>query len=266
MTYFVTVLSVGFCILFTSSPCWALEKNIHYRMTDEDRHASWSIGLVGRQHNLKSRLATNLIGISNSVQIGYAHIDKSLMYVTNIEIIDGPYLPSNQQSRSIDFKGFGASIGVALSAESKDLRSKGGNYGLALGVSHMDIAGRILGSSNFSPEQTKGKQDINVSCLSLTPSVFFTWLRPSARKVSNKPEDLSTRIEGYYLNIGIQFPILASYTLRNRTFQRLDPNDDLDSNPVAPDEVIEDQWLTTREKRSLYGFSIIVSFSALLGV
>ena len=216
-----------------------------YRITDEDRSSAWFLGLAGYQHSLKSGDANNVLGTATAVQLGYTHIDDTWMLLSSLDVISGPYLSPHQQERNLDYSGTGTTLLVASSAEGADIRSYSGNYGFALGISYMDIVGRVVGE-RFDSEQRIDKLVMRVTNLSFMPSIFFTWLEPKARKVSNRPQDLNTRIEGYFLNIGFQVPMIANYTLR---YDR-----------------IEEERTSIKEKGDLFGFSIIVSVAAILGV
>lgn len=219
-----------------------------YRITDETRDDSWGIGLLGLQHSLKSGDGNNLLGGASAVQLGYTHIGDSWILSSSIDVISGPYLASSKQDEKLDYSGTGATITFASSAEEANVRTYNGNYGFALGITYMDIVGRVVGE-RFDPEDRTDNLVIRVTNFGLMPSIFFTWLESSARKRSNRPEDLATRIEGYHLNIGFIFPFMANYKVQ---YDELDTKDD-----------------TRRQKKdkgSLFGFSIAVSFTALLGV
>ena len=116
----------------------------------------------------------------------------------------------------------------------------------------MDIVGRVVGE-RFDPEKKTDKFVMRVTSFSIVPSIFFTWLERSARKISNHPDSLKTRIEGYYLNMGFHVPVIAKYNLR---FDNVIQSDD-------DEEAIRE---TNKLKGDLYGFSIVISFTALLGV
>lgn len=228
---------------------------IPYKTSNRARNSAWSIGIAGYQHSLKSGDANNLLGTATAVQLGYTHISESWILLSSLDVISGPYLSPHQQKKNLDYSGTGGTISLASSAEGANIRTYAGNYGFALGVSYVDIVGRVVGE-RFDPDERIDQLVMRVTNFALMPSIFFTWLDEKARSESNRPSELITRIEGYYLNIGFQIPLIANYTLRY---------DELVDNP---DSQAEDALLRTpiKEKGNLFGFSIIVSFSAFLGV
>lgn len=227
---------------------------VSYRETDEPRDTNWTIGLAGYQHSLKSGDGNNLLGGATAVQLGYALISDTWMLSSSLDVISGPYLAPQQQDTTIDYTGTGFTLLFSSSAEAKNIRSYAGNYGFSVGLNYMDIAGRAVVGDRFDPERKTDELVMRVTNFSATPSVFFTWLEPEVRNVTNDPQKLYTRLEGYILSIGFMVPILANYTLRY---------DQLLTEDADPDSPVRE---TVKEKGPLAGFSIMITFQALLGV
>ncbi len=217
-----------------------------YRTTDEKRNSAWNIGISGFQHSLKSGDGNNFLGTSTAVELGYTHIDHNWLIMLNLDVISGPYLAPQQQNTKLDYGGTGTTVLLASSAEGADIRSYNGNYGFAIGLHYTDLVGRVVGTRTDS----LGKTDslvMRVTNFAMMPSVFFNWLKPSPRLVSNHPENLNTRIEGYHLNLGFLVPIIANYTIRYDSYEN-------------------DQFQQIKEKGKLFGFGIIITYTAFLGI
>jgi hypothetical protein len=89
---------------------------------------------------------------------------------------------------------------------------------------------------------------MRVNNLSLLPAIFLSWLAPP-RPRGNTPELLMTRLEGYFLTLGMAMPLLSSYSARYTV--RPEPG-----QPAPPQKL---------EKGELRGYSILMSFTAMLG-
>jgi len=68
----------------------------------------------------------------------------------------------------------------------------------------MDTIGRSIGlSSSKDGADVIDKYVMRVTNYSVCPSIFFAWLNEKSRPTGNTPDLLTTKIEGYLLNIGI---------------------------------------------------------------
>lgn len=205
----------------------------------------WTIGLQGSQLALKSGDGNHLLGFSTAVQLGRGWIGTNWYANVSLDIISGPYQSPKQQDLVVDFSGTGGSAFIAYSAENQSLRTFQGNYGFLLGVTYQDVVGRSVGR-RVSEVQGVAVDNwvMRVNNFSLFPAVFFTWLQSSAREAKrNDPQSLMTRIEGYFLTIGISTPMRATYSLHYN-------EDDI---PM-------------RSRGDLRGYTLVISVSTLLGV
>lgn len=247
---YMKFMVLAWILLFPSG----LAAETKYRMTDETRDSTWAIGLTSLQHSLKSGDGVNLTGSATAVQLGYTHIGETWILTSSLDVISGPYLATPQQEEKLDYSGTGFTMTFASSAEMANVRTYSGNYGFALGVTYFDVVGRVVGDRvEANDPQSVTKTDslvLRVTNFGLMPSIFFTWLVPDVRRVSNRPVDLVTRIEGYHLNIGFIVPMVANYTLE---FDEIDEDN-------------KDNRIKFRQKNDFFGYSIAISFSALLGV
>ncbi len=210
----------------------------------------WSFGVTGLQENLKGSNNHQLIGPSTAIQIGFGHLAEDWLAITSADILQGPYQPTYDSQLQVDYSGFGISAWTGLSAQKANLRSPEGGYGFALGLSYGTLKGVMIGRNRLSTggDDTTRRDLVDsytmtLSKLTLVPGVFFTWLT-SARPHGNTPDLLKTRIEGYVLMVGAATPVFATYTAAY--------------SKGSIDE--------TRDSGSLSGYSILVNFTALLGV
>lgn len=236
--------------IFTSACCLpslqAEETSAEVAMlpTDAGQDTVWSIGFQANQFALKSGDGDHLLGLGSAVQLGLGWIGENWFASLSLDIISGPYQSSKQQDLVVDFSGTGATALVAYSSENQSLRTYEGNYGFLLGVSYQDIVGRSVGRRS-SQEQGVIVDNwvMRINNFSLFPAIFFCWLEKEPRPRSDDPQNLLTRIEGYFLTIGISTPLQAKYSLS------YEENNEL-----------------LKARGDLQGYSLIVSLSALLGV
>jgi len=90
------------------------------------------------------------------------------------------------------------------------------------------------------------------------PAVFFCWLK-DPRQANNRPENLMTRIEGYLLTIGVSSPLLTTYQTSYRQTAL-----DQEKSRGAPTPVYRTDPISVHGR--LRGYSLVLSFTALLGI
>lgn len=211
----------------------------------EDKGNVWSFGLTGMRHSLKAGDGNELLGNSAAIQLGTGYISSSWYTDVSLDILLGPYEPTRGKQLNVDYVGTGLTVFAGFSAQTKNLRSAEGGYGFALGLSYADIVGRSVGRNRKEGEGGDLIENyaMRVTTFSLVPAIFFSWLR-EARPNGNTPELLETRVEGYFLTIGMAMPLLSSYSAK---YSRRD------GEPVSP------------EKGQLRGYSLLIALKAMLG-
>jgi hypothetical protein len=207
------------------------------------KRGAWTFGFYGVRHDLKSDEENNLKGVSTAVQLGYGHIATKWYLNTTLDIFSGPF-KLKKSSSELDFAGTGASVQLGYTF-SPNLRQVGGAYGMVLGLSYSDI----IGKSDDNNDENTVKMKINN--FSVFSGAVFCLLKP-ARPNDNKPENLVTRMEGYFLTLGISAPVQAKYDLRYKREVEETP-DTTDSEPA-------------RERGQLKGTALMVYLSTWLGV
>lgn len=208
----------------------------------------WSIGLSGYQNNLKSGSDQSLLGPSLVVQIGRGHFGDNWYASGSLDIISGPYRTQQGGPVDLDFQGTGFTGLLGYSAENNNLRTEAGNYGFTFGISYSDVVGRSLEGNRIKVENDEVIEQFTtrVTNFSIVPTIFFCWLEPP-RKRGNDPDLLMTRIEGYFLSLGVAVPLKAT---SNTKYNKI-KNDT--SEPY-------------NGKGSLKGYTLVVALSAALGI
>jgi hypothetical protein len=131
-----------------------------------------------------------------------------------------------------------------------------------MGIDYSDMSGNSIGRNRREvgdPASPKNIGLINdysmrVSQLSVIPSIFFCWLEPGRPK-GNSPELLRTRIEGYFLTIGIGIPFLSNYRARYSMKVR--------DEETGRGDIVDK---SVKDIGKLEGYSILINFASLLGV
>ena len=228
----------------------------------------FTFGLTGIRHQLKSGNENQMIGNSAVLALGFGKINHTYMQVFTFDIIQGPFQPALDGQFDVDFEGTGISYTLAASAQETNLRSPLGSYGFSLGFSYSDIVGRSIGANkkfNLYEENPDllSSYSMRVTQLSLSPGLFFAWLKPIRDQTMSK-EKLMTRVEGYILTISASLPLELTY---RSTYER-DPDRSDDKAVTESFNSQENEWekRVTTQKGQLGGFSIIIGFTALLGV
>ncbi len=219
----------------------------------------WSFGIAGERHSLKAGNGNELLGNSGAIQLGTGYISSSWYADVSLDILLGPYEPTREKQLNVDYVGTGLSFFTGFSAQTKDLRSAEGGYGFALGLTYADIVGRSIGR-NRKEGQESGNANLidnyvmHVTNFSLVPAIFFSWLK-EARPNGNTPELLETRVEGYFLTIGMAMPLLTAYQAQY----------DVRGDVGAADPSATGDLTHVREKGQLRGYSLVISLKAMLG-
>ncbi|MGE0172020.1 MAG: hypothetical protein AB7T49_04515 [Oligoflexales bacterium] len=221
--------------------CWAEPSG--------EKKGAWTFGAYAIHHDLRSDEENNLKGISTAVQLGYGHIDQKWFVNTTLDIFSGPF-KLRKSTSELDFAGTGGSVNLGYTFE-PTLRKNSGASGLALGLTYSDIVGK---SDDNNDDKTVRMKINNFSVFS---GMVFCVLKP-ARPNDNKSENLVTRIEGYFLTLGISAPILAKYDLRYR--------EEIKPEPTPEEPAPKSTFEPRRDRGRLKGYSLVVYLSTWLGV
>lgn len=237
------------------APTSLTDANLPYE--DKYRNAYWAVHLGGLQHNLRSGDGTELRGGSLTFDIGRGYLHENWYVEVDFGLLLGPYQKTGPQKLDMEYSGTSVGVTWGYSAETANLRSPTGNYGFMLGFQYADITGRSSGERSLTTGsdarvELLSRYRVSIQYASLMPAIFFCWLEEPRLK-GNKPELLVTRIEGYMLTLGIGMPLYATYS---SSYNRLI------ETPRSPETTSKEE----KAKGGLRGYSIVLSFSTLLGV
>ncbi len=223
----------------------------------EVKGSVWSFGITGMRHSLKAGDGNELLGNAGAIQLGTGWIANSWYSDVSLDILLGPYEPTRDKQLNVDYVGTGLTAFAGFSAQTKNLRSAEGGYGFALGLSYADTVGRSIGRNRKegSSSDLIDNYTMRVTNFSLIPAIFFSWLK-EARPKGNTPELLETRVEGYFLTIGMAMPLLSSYSAKY---------DKRGSDEASSEEDSGDGVEEKDEKGQLRGYSIMVALKSMLG-
>lgn len=239
---------------------------------------AYTVGISGYRHSLKSANGHEVLGNAGAMQLGIDYLADSWFAALSLDILLGPYEPTQGGQLVVDYLGTGLTGWIGLSAQTLSLRSVAGGYGFALGLSYADMVGRSIGKNRR--ERPGNDRDnaalvdnyiLRVNSLALMPAIFFTWLE-GARPRGNTPALLATRLEGYILTIGMAVPVMSTYQAHydirgwnNPRDKTVEPTDD--PPPDSPSDPKRQGPLAGRNVAShgaLRGFSTLLSFSAII--
>lgn len=253
------VLLVCF-ILLVSNYSFADTKVSPTKIADSDSSETYYfVGFTGVRQNMRGLEVHALTGNSVEINFGMKSLGRNWYLDGSVDVRQGPYEPILDRQLDSDYFGTGFTLTWGISAQNLDIRSIEGSYGFALSAKYLDIAGRSIGRNRSEAAFASGDKDsiiskysMRVNELSLTPSIFFSWLT-TKREKSNKPEHLKTRIEGYMINIGLSVPYSSRYKARY----------DLTERPSEDNPDMSTQTSTITEHGSLRGYSFIIALSTL---
>ncbi|MBP9707154.1 MAG: hypothetical protein KBD78_05875 [Oligoflexales bacterium] len=257
----LTRIFLAVCLfLNVSAELFADTKVSQTKIADPDTSETYYfIGFTGVRQNMRGLEVHTLTGNSVEINFGMKSLGRNWYLDGSVDIRQGPYEPILDRQLDSDYFGTGFTLTWGISAQNLDIRSIEGSYGFALSAKYLDIAGRSIGRNRSEAAFSAGDKDtiinkysMRVNELSITPSIFFSWLT-TKREKSNKPEHLKTRIEGYMINIGLSVPYSSRYKARY----------DLTERPSADNPDSGAQTSTITEHGSLRGYSFIIALSTL---
>lgn len=237
---------------------------------DRIKNSFWSVGVAGERYTYKAGDGYELLGNSGLVSVGYGYLSGRWYVSGDLDLIIGPFDPSRKRILDVDYQGTGFKLWWGYSAQELDLRHPSGGYGFTLGLSYSDVVGRVVGDkkeldrpSFKSGAETPYNYNIRVTNMTLTPGIFFCWLK-APRHYGNKKEQLVTRVEGYILTLAFSTPIASRYSMK---YSYWDVEDKTILNEDQEDEIVDfDQWQSKRKHSfgKLKGFTFLVSLQILL--
>jgi hypothetical protein len=181
-------------------------------------HMVWNFGLSGTRNFLKSIHGHYILGSHGAVQFGAGYITPRWFAFTSLDFHTGPFEPVTVGEVDVDYMGTGFTAWSGISPQTNGLRQGGLGYGLALGVSYIDLVGRSIGygtTRGTNAQDPQGLTGVSAYTLettnvSVTPGIFLSYLE-KPRLSGNHPELLTTRFEGHILTLGAALPVIAEF-------------------------------------------------------
>lgn len=213
------------------------------------RH-TWDVGLSLKRYQLEDN-KNSLIGNSAMFQVGRGWIGDRWRFNASVDILMGPYNEIRDERVKTDFFGTGLTA-TSYYSLNNNLRDTRGSWGISAGVAYSDIVGRSV--ENGTPD-SDGKVITNLTMRAtnfmVTAGLFHAWIKP-ARPEGNLPDLLLTRVEGFMIGLSGAYPVQSSYS--TNYFTRTQG----EKGPTGPPT-------SKKERGSLKGYSILASFTAMLG-
>lgn len=225
-------------LLFSSEYSFATKNNYYYSKKTKD--TSISVGSEASYVLIESEDEVKLEGFSNNINIGIAssYFDKWLVEF-RVHFVSGP---NEQQSLKVDYTG--NSISARASYSFSESFRPAASYGSSLAISYQSLTGENpLNYSNTVNNENVSSWKLKAKLLKITPSLYYRSFK-SKRNITNDPEYLKTRIEGWMISLGISVPVHLEYSLSKTT----DENSSMNSSG------------------KLYGYDLLLSGSVFLGI
>jgi len=223
---------------------------------------AWTFGMRSNSFFLRDTDNNSLSGKGAAISIGGGNLRSDWFSYFNVNFLLGPYQQATSKSISRDYQGTGVGAWAGYEIAGKGLRSQYGSLAITAGLVYSDFIGRSVGLSELETEVVKQYDDaavpvttserirnyvIHITELSAAAGVSLCGLK-SPRERGNAPQQLSTRIEGYLLFLGVSAPLRASYVTRYTK-----EYDDGDTDRI-------------REDGRLRGYTLLAELTTLLGV
>lgn len=196
-------------MLLFASPLKLLAAKTNYYYTDEKRNTSLEVGIAAGYNFISSVEDIDIKGFSNTLNVGIAstHLSRWL-FDTNLQLISGP---NNKQRMKVDFSGTGFSVRSAYSVSGPFRPSAA--FGPSLTASYQFLSGK--NPTDYANEvngQTITSWSIKTRSFILTPALYYRSFK-AARNVTNDPNYLTTRVEGWMVSLGVSIPAYLEYSL-----------------------------------------------------
>lgn len=230
--------------------------------TPSVRKQFWTFELSAFRHDLKAGDGNELKGKNLNLSIGKGSMKEKWFSYGSVDIILGPYEPVRGNQLDVDYKGVGLSYWIGYSAPDLNLRDELGGYGFIVGLIYSDLVGESIGknlkinSDDTNPDNVNliDQYRMHINYFAISPTIFFSWLKPG-RKLGDNPDLLKTRIEGYFLTLGLAIPIVSNYQAKYSVKERIDES--------GRGEIVS---ADKSDSGSLEGLSIMIRFTTLFGI
>ncbi len=224
-----------------------------------NKNSFFTMRYAGYRYELTSDTRNMLVGNAIQAQLGYGKLQEHSFWEAGASLLVGPL--SNNPDLPLPSTNQGVGIYTTVGWVTSDLpiRSENGPaIGMQCGLSYMNMTQKSIKASSAQGRAAPyvgsiSDRSMRVSDLSIYPGFFVSWLPTKPRPDVIHPDSIKTRIEGYWLQIGVGIPLYARYNERY-----------LDSGVPAssPTEELPQQ----QYKGALTGYTVTASFTVVLGV
>ncbi len=228
----------------------------------QEPETAWTFGMRSNSFSLRDTDNNSLNGRGAAISLGGGSLRSNWFSYFNVNFMLGPYQQATTKSISRDYQGTGVGAWAGYEIAGKGLRSPFGSLAITAGLVYSDFIGRSVGLSELETEVVKQYDDgaipittserirnyvIHITELSAAAGISMCGLK-SPRERGNAPHQLSTRIEGYLLFLGVSAPLRASYVTRYTK------------------EYDDGETERIREDGRLKGYTLLVELTTLLGI
>jgi len=206
---------VVFCSLWSSS---IFARKLTFDLTlppNNHRHSYWTFGLGYEVFSLNFQEEFSIDGHAPVMNLGYIHVGEQWLTFSDLHYLSGYSRVIEQNDQELDVTGYGSQF--ILSPYFFDFSPKVPQlkFGLALGGRFKVLKfKKIVSLSNFRENFIKSYETTR-SILSLQSGFLFYYLKQE-RSLSNREENLTTRIEGALGFFGVSLPVYQYPSKKNQ--------------------------------------------------
>lgn len=225
----------------------------------------WTVGAGVASWAITTDTIHEITGQSARVSVGHNSIHGKWNLATSLDMVLGPYAPVSPgdiRRIDVDFNGTGITLTGSYRVR-EAIEGRRGAPVLIAGFSYLDLTGRSVGGGfeeDFvlapvsSPENsTQIATTLDNYKLRTTRVAGIvgagwgdTWAKP--RKSSN-PSELKTTVDGYYLSIWAEVPLVSTYAAE---YALVTATDRIESQDIS-------------DRGALGGYDVVVQATAFLG-
>jgi hypothetical protein len=170
------------------------------------REHAWTFGTSLRRLDIETDYDYKIHALAPYVDIGrgwvrpswWSHVELNLMLGPN-----GQHLPD---SPPLDFIGTGLRMRAGHTLPGQLLRKPKGDWGLELGLEYNEWIARSYSDRTLGDGSLSNSWVVRSRWIFIQPALFYSLWQPP-RPQGNKPEWITTRIEGLVFSLGLSIPI-----------------------------------------------------------
>jgi len=170
------------------------------------REHAWSIGVSLRRLDIKADYDYKLSALAPNIDIGRGWVRPAWWSLVEISLMLGPNSQRLPDSPPLDFIGTGFRFRAGHALPGRLLRKPGGDLGLELGVEYNEWIARSYQDRSLSDSSVSSSWVVRSRWIFVQPALFYSiWQAP--RPQGQRPEWITTRIEGVVFSLGLSVPV-----------------------------------------------------------